>query len=166
MQKKLWEQFGVVTECTTEGAYIRYDSEHVSESSIKFDFGAMPDLVMSFVVACCTRGIEFEFTGVETLYIKECDRVCALCDELKKLGYVLEANGGTLAWKGKRCEVTSSVSIQTYRDHRMAMAFAPYILSGEVHELKIENIEVVKKSFPTFWDCFAQNGITIYPIER
>lgn len=105
------------------------------------------------------RGIPFRFSGLASLRIKETDRIVALKRELLKLGYVLtDESGDTLVWDGTRCEPTSNI-IDTYEDHRMAMAFAPaaLLLPG----LSIANPQVVTKSYPQFWDHLQYAGWTI-----
>ena len=109
-----------------------------------------PDLAQTLVVTCCILGIRFSFTGLESLKIKETDRMAALCTEMAKLGFeVEEENGDTLLWKGGRC-ISNSKAIDTYDDHRMAMAFAPVAM--RTGSISINNPEVVSKSYPTFWN--------------
>ncbi len=124
-----------------------------------YNFTSVPDLAQSVVVACAMRGIPFRFSGLASLRIKETDRIVALKHELLKLGYVLtDESGDTLVWDGTRCEPTSNI-IETYEDHRMAMAFAPaaLLLPG----LSIANPQVVTKSYPQFWDHLQYAGWTI-----
>ena len=112
------------------------------------------DLVQSFAVACCMRRIPFLFRGVETLRIKETDRIQALIEELGKLGYLLKAEGdGALIWEGERTGGQPCPRIATYHDHRMAMAFAPAALKHP--GLVIVDKEVVSKSFPRYWEALA-----------
>ena len=102
-------------------------------------------------VTYCLLGIPFVFSGIHSLRIKETDRVAALIAELRKLGYVLRAEGDErLIWDGTRCEPQQHPTIATYEDHRMAMAFAPAALCYE--HLTIEHPEVVTKSYPEFWE--------------
>lgn len=118
----------------------------------------MPDLVQSFAVACCIRNIPFEFSGVETLRIKETDRISALITELKKLGYILTTGDGSqLIWNGERRQAQTHPRIMTYNDHRMAMAFAPAALKHP--GLTIVDQEVVSKSFPTYWEQLSALGL-------
>jgi len=109
-------------------------------------------LAQTFAVTCCLKGIPFNFNGLQSLKIKETDRIVALTNELHKLGFVLsEPVEGQLAWRGERCEQAEIISIATYEDHRMAMAFAPAAL---VTPLSVEYPEVVSKSYPNFWKDF------------
>jgi 3-phosphoshikimate 1-carboxyvinyltransferase len=91
------------------------------------------------------------FSGVQSLKIKETDRVAALIAELAKFGYQLhEPQHGQLAWDGTQVPVSSEVpSVKTYEDHRMAMAFAPLAL---IQPIIIEEPNVVSKSYPRFWE--------------
>jgi 3-phosphoshikimate 1-carboxyvinyltransferase len=110
----------------------------------------MPDLAQTFVVTCCLLGIPFRFGGLQSLRIKETDRISALITEMNKLGYVLHAEGDhTLLWNGERCPANPSPVIHTYEDHRMAMAFAPAALRTD---LSIAEPAVVSKSYPRYWD--------------
>ena len=104
--------------------------------------------------------IPFRFTGLQSLKIKETDRIAALIAEMKKLGYVIrEAEDSILYWEGERCEADADPAIDTYEDHRMAMAFAPAILRQE--KLAINHPEVVSKSYPRYWDNLLTAGFGI-----
>lgn len=147
-QVDVWKKLGVSTCFEPDGVVITACQPETRE--LVFDFVEMPDLVQSFAVACCVMGVPFRFTGVETLRIKETDRLRALTEELAKLGYLLETEGDcALSWKGERCE-PGKPEIATYHDHRMAMAFAPAAL--KYPGLVVVGKEVVSKSFPGYWD--------------
>jgi 3-phosphoshikimate 1-carboxyvinyltransferase len=122
-----------------------------------FDFINQPDLAQTLVVCTALMGIPFRFSGLQTLRIKETDRIAALKKEMKKLGYVLDdSEEGVLSWDGTRCEPDAEPAIDTYEDHRMAMAFAPaaILFPG----LIINNPEVVSKSYPKFWEDLEKAG--------
>ena len=126
---------------------------------VNLDFTNQPDLAQTFVVTCALQNITFRFTGLQTLKIKETDRITALICEMKKLGYVLhEAEDSILYWDGERCE-RSGEAIDTYEDHRMAMAFAPACLVMD--NICINNPQVVSKSYPRYWDDLRAAGFTI-----
>lgn len=147
-QVALWEKLGVATAFKKDSVVLTKTDPTIS--CLQYDFVEMPDLVQSFAVACCTIGIPFEFSGVETLRIKETDRLSALVNELGKLGYRLTTVGDNkLIWDGSRCP-EEKPEIATYHDHRMAMAFAPAALKHP--GLTILDKEVVKKSFPDYWN--------------
>jgi 3-phosphoshikimate 1-carboxyvinyltransferase len=119
-----------------------------------------PDLVQTLAVVAPLLGVPFRFTGVSTLHDKECDRVNALCNEMRKLGIVLDVeNNDTIAWEGDRCPIFERPVIDTYHDHRMAMAFAAAAIYAP--GIIIKDVEVVNKSYPRFWDDLRDAGFTI-----
>ena len=125
-----------------------------------YDFINQPDLAQTFVVTCCALGIPFHFTGLASLKIKETDRIEALKTEMHKLGYVLrDMNDCELEWDGERCEAEENPSIDTYEDHRMAMSFAPLAIT--LGCIRINNPEVVSKSYPNYWDDLRKAGFEI-----
>lgn len=126
---------------------------------LDYDFTGSPDLAQTFVVCCCLMGVNFKFTGLASLKIKETDRIEALKKELKKVGYVIkDENDNTLIWNGETC-VPTYEPIDTYEDHRMAMAFAP--IAFKLPFLEINNPEVVSKSYPHFWEDLKKAGFEI-----
>ena len=127
---------------------------------LDYDFVNQPDMVQTFVVCCALAGVPFRFTGLASLKIKETDRVEALKTEMRKLGYVVrETAAGELSWDGERCLRAGNIVIDTYEDHRMAMAFAPAAMAFP--GLAINNPQVVSKSYPHFWDELRRAGFTI-----
>lgn len=127
---------------------------------LEYDFVNAPDLAQTFVVTCAALDIPFHFKGLSTLKIKETDRIAALKKEMMKLGYVIhDANASELYWDGERCEPDLQAGIDTYEDHRMALAFAPYALRQD--GLIINNPQVVTKSYPKFWDDLKLVGFNI-----
>ena len=128
-------------------------------SRLEYDFTNAPDLAQTIVCTCCALGVSFHFTGLQTLKIKETDRIEALKTELRKLGFVLhDHDGRELSWDGSRCEAAEDVSIDTYDDHRMALAFAPMSL---VIPISVNNPQVVSKSYPHYWRDLAEAGFQI-----
>ena len=126
---------------------------------LEYDFINSPDLAQTLVVTCTMMNIPFYFKGLASLRIKETDRIEALKTELRKLGYVLrDVDGCALTWDGERCE-PSDAPIETYEDHRMALAFAPVAMTGR--EVKIAHPGVVSKSYPHFWEDLRQAGFTL-----
>ena len=120
-----------------------------------------PDLAQTFAVTCAMLDVPFYFNGLQTLRIKETDRISALKNELKKLGYVLkDPSAGVLAWDGERCEPESNPIINTYEDHRMALAFAPVALVRK-EGIRISNPFVVSKSYPHFWEHLLAAGFSV-----
>nr|WP_262924284.1 3-phosphoshikimate 1-carboxyvinyltransferase [Myroides odoratimimus] len=133
--------------------------EKVRETDFEFkaDLIETPDLAQTIAVTCFGLGIRCEMTGLHTLKIKETDRLVALQNELTKLGGVVDITEESIVVhpsKGMR----EGIEIETYQDHRMAMAFAPLSLKGEITILEAE---VVTKSFINYWDCLAEIGVNI-----
>ena len=127
---------------------------------LEYDFINSPDLAQTFVVTCAAKGIPFHFKGLSTLKIKETDRIKALKTEMRKLGYVLQDhNNSELIWDGERCDPSFEQGIDTYEDHRMALAFAPYAFLHD--KLIINNPQVVTKSYPHYWEDLRLAGFTI-----
>lgn len=127
---------------------------------LEYDFVNAPDLAQTFVVTCAALDIPFHFKGLSTLKIKETDRIAALKKEMLKLGYVIhDVNDSELYWDGERCKPDLQTGIDTYEDHRMALAFAPYALRQD--GLIINNPQVVTKSYPKFWDDLKLVGFNI-----
>ena len=149
---ELFEQLGVSTEFSVTGATLTSNGNYTEK--FEYDFVNQPDLAQTFAVTCCMKQIPFHFKGVQSLKIKETNRIAALINELAKIGFVLsEPAEGELAWSGEKCEPASEISIATYEDHRMAMAFAPVSLEKAIC---IEEPQVVSKSYPAFWDDFEK----------
>lgn len=149
---ELFSELGVSTHYETDGVLLTPNNK--KPRFFEYDFVDQPDLAQTFAVCCCMKNIPFLFSGLQSLKIKETDRIAALINELGKLGYVLEEpTEGMLGWKGHRDKAQEQVIIETYEDHRMAMAFAPAAL---IQPLTIKNPEVVTKSYPDFWNDFAR----------
>lgn len=130
-----------------------------SVSQLSYDFLNCPDLAQTVVATCCGLGVTFHFTGLASLRIKETDRLVALQRELRKLGFIIQIiNNEELLWDGSVCE-PSMEPIDTYEDHRMAMAIAP--LAVKFPGLRINNPEVVTKSYPDFWKDLRKASFTI-----
>ena len=149
---ELFEQLGIRTTFLSEGVLLT--TTETLTQHMEYDFTDQPDLAQTFVVTCCLKGIPFTFTGLQSLKIKETDRIAALKIELKKLGYLLNEPGdGMLSWENERCDPAQKITIATYEDHRMAMAFAPAAL---FFPIAMDHPEVVSKSYPGFWNDFKK----------
>ncbi|MBE6274803.1 MAG: 3-phosphoshikimate 1-carboxyvinyltransferase [Bacteroides sp.] len=157
---ELFASLGVKT--IHEGPNVILRKEGKPIKRMEYNFINQPDLAQTFVVTCALLNIPFRFSGLQTLKIKETDRIAALIREMGKLGYVLqESEGSVLSWEEKRCP-RSIESIDTYEDHRMAMAFAPASLV--LPDITINNPQVVSKSYPRYWDDLHQAGFIIKEI--
>ena len=154
----LFESLGVCSLFGSGGVELtRSDS---NDSRFVYDFINEPDLAQTFIVSCCLLDIPFRFSGLQSLRIKETDRIEAMRAEMKKLGYLLNLEpGDILSWNRERCSEDPEAVILTYQDHRMAMAFAPAALKrGSV---RIADPEVVSKSYPGFWNDLKVMGFEI-----
>ena len=156
---KLFSQIGVGTTYTPEGVMLRKNGNRCKK--LVYDFVNAPALAQTFVVTCALLGMPFHFSGLQSLKIKETDRIEALKNELRILGYLLtDKCGSILEWNGERCEPDENPLIATYEDHRMAMAFAPTSLIRP-EGIRIAHPEVVSKSYPHYWDDLKEAGFEI-----
>ena len=157
--RNLFAPLGVSTQFNSQGVVLHKSSDHCL--SYERDLRNQPDLAQTIVVTCSLSGIPFHITGLQTLKIKETDRLSALTQELGKLGiHIEEENGNALKWDGNRHPHPEGTPvIDTYDDHRMAMAFAPCAL--RIPKIGINNPEVVSKSYPLFWKDLEQAGFQI-----
>lgn len=148
-------QLGVVTQF--EYGKVRLAKRGMKAKFLKLDFRDCPDLAQTVMVVAAVNGIELEMTGLESLKIKETDRIEAMKNELYKIGaYLLEKPN---SWFLKPTEnLPDHVEIETYEDHRMAMAFAPLCCKMNV---TIDDPSVVEKSYPGFWDEVKKIGVKI-----
>jgi 3-phosphoshikimate 1-carboxyvinyltransferase len=129
-----------------------------AKQEIKCDFTHCPDLAQTFAVVCAAKGIKGYFTGLESLRIKETDRIAALQTELDKIGATLNEDDIHHWTLDPSPGLPSSAVFQTYHDHRMAMAFAP--LATKIN-VTINSPEVVRKSYPSFWDDMTNMGFSL-----
>lgn len=135
-------------------------SKNESKKEIYWDFTHCPDLAQTVAVICGATGVTGYFTGLESLRIKETDRIAALQNELRKIGADL-IEEDTAHWTlVPSSGLPANASFQTYKDHRMAMAFAPLATFMDV---SIENPNVVRKSYPNFWKDMVSFGFPINP---
>ena len=151
--REIFRPLGIATEFVRDGdgtEGIRLTRCGKPCEHYEYDFVRQPDLAQTVVVTCALLGVTFRFTGLQSLKIKETDRLTALCTELGKLGYVLrEQDGSVLSWDGERCPAQERPVADTYEDHRMAMSLAPAcMVTGR---LEMNDPQVVSKSYPRFW---------------
>ena len=150
----IMDQLGVATAFEEGGVVL---SKKAAADTITQDFSDCPDLAQTVAVVCAAKTIPATLSGLESLRIKETDRVAALQNELAKIGATLEEEGG----RGKIVPSANNyagreLKFATYEDHRMAMAFAPLAAKTAV---TIEEPSVVNKSYPRFWDDLAKAGV-------
>ncbi len=156
---EIFPRLGVLTEFSEDGAELSATTDIFSR--LDLDLSDTPDIVQALAVTAAAIGLPFSFHGVANLRIKETDRLEALRRELIKVGCVteIEDNGSLFSWDGRRMPVMEMPQIDTYDDHRMAMAFAP--LSVFIPGIVIRSAEVVNKSYPGFWDDLRRAGFTV-----
>ncbi|MDP3359377.1 MAG: 3-phosphoshikimate 1-carboxyvinyltransferase [Lutibacter sp.] len=147
----IYENLGVSTEFN-ENTIILKNKQTLNLKPLTLNLINAPDIAQTIAVTCFGLGIECYLTGLHTLKIKETDRLVALKTELEKLGAEVHITNETLHLKPST-NINENISIATYDDHRMAMAFAPLAVKVAI---EIEDAGVVSKSYPTFWEDFAQ----------
>lgn len=157
----LFHKVGVITDFDPDEADGTLLTVHPDpDARLDIDLSATPDIVPSLTVACCMLGLPFRFSGLATLALKECDRKASLVAEMRKIGVeIAEEAVGVISWDGRRHPVYELPRFATYGDHRMAMALAP--VSVYIPGIVIEDVEVVSKSYPGFWDDLASAGFTL-----
>jgi 3-phosphoshikimate 1-carboxyvinyltransferase len=155
---ELMRPMGVYTTFTPQGAVLTKTDEL---RELEIDFIDNPDLAQTFIVLAAAKGIELEAYGLESLRVKETDRIRALQNELMSLGYWLDEkhNGEWKLVKVSKRNAGTMPVFDTYKDHRMAMAFAPLAL--KLGKVKINDPEVVKKSYPHFWEDLQKAGFKL-----
>jgi len=155
----IYENFGVKTTFDSTENTIKISKEKKElPTHLVLHLADTPDIAQTIAVTCFGLGLGCKLTGLKTLKIKETDRLLALKTELEKLGARVEVTDETLeAFPSER--INKNISIDTYNDHRMAMAFAPLALKTDI---TINDAKVVSKSFPDFWEVLKTIGIKIY----
>lgn len=155
----LFEVFGVSTlfDEKEESVLLRKQAGVVPPNSIQMNLVNTPDIAQTIAVVCFGLGMGCDLSGLHTLKIKETDRLEALKQELEKLGASIHVTTDSLHLQ-PRNSIKEDVTVNTYNDHRMAMAFAP--LAQKVR-LQIADCEVVSKSFPTFWEDLKALGFSM-----
>lgn len=143
---EVMDKLGVRTTFNATGALLE-KKQH--DSKIEWNFAQCPDLAQTVLPVCAAKGIEGHFTGLESLRIKETDRILALQEQLSKLGCQILEETGRWILKPGRVPLPAKMVVETYHDHRMAMGLAPL---ATLIDLEILDPSVVNKSYPTFWD--------------
>ena len=126
-------------------------------SHLTIDCSRIPDLAQTIAVTAFALGVSLKLLGLHTLKIKETDRLVALQNELQKLGAHVQIDSSSLVLDAREKNIKEDILIETYQDHRMAMAFACLAATTPI---RIQNPEVVKKSFIDFWEVWKQLGIS------
>jgi len=166
--QELYREFGVTTEFNQQGLRLTKEADTSGPALFEHNFVECPDIAQTLMVTCAALGVQGLYTGLQTLFIKETDRVKAMKTELGKLGIVLfkvparmAGTSGTeyFGQEGKADFAAGTPTFATYHDHRMAMALAPLALQ---HPISIEDPGVVGKSYPDFYDDLAGLGFQIW----
>lgn len=154
---EIMANFGITSQFKDGGVYLQKEAKPISRKI--FDMKECPDLAQTVIVVCAALGHEATFTGLETLKIKETDRIAALQNELAKIGVTLIEKGQVYKLDCSEKHIPEKVTIHTYEDHRMAMAFAPLALM--VPQIVVEDPMVVEKSYPAFWKDLEKVGFVV-----
>ncbi len=150
----IYKAFGVSTTFEDHSVLLQKTAITTPKTVIEFDLKNAPDIAQTISVTAFGLGLASHLTGLHTLKIKETDRLVALKTEIEKLGGEVAITDNSLTLKASSGS-RQNVSISTYKDHRMAMAFAPLALKTPI---VIEDYKVVSKSYPTFWDDLETLG--------
>lgn len=152
----IYAQLGV--RATFDGHRLQLTKSGKIQSHITLDLIKAPDIAQTIAVTCYGLGVSCDLTGLHTLKIKETDRLVALQNELSKLGASIRITEDSLHLDTRKGDIVADVAIDTYHDHRMAMAFAPLGLRVPI---VINDAEVVTKSYPSFWNDLELLGFFI-----
>lgn len=152
---EIYKHFGVTSKFTKNSVTLKKESSNTNP--LELDLKNAPDIAQTIAVTCFALGMSCNMIGLHTLKIKETDRLVALKTEIEKLGGAVEITDKSLHLSASTT-IKEFVSIATYNDHRMAMAFAPLALKTPI---VIEDAMVVSKSYPTFWNDLKAIGFQI-----
>ena len=149
----VYQQFGVKS--SIENNTLALKKQTMGSTHVQLDLSDAPDIAQTIAVTCYGLGLSCSLTGLHTLKIKETDRLVAMQNELSKLGATIEITDKSLHLHKRTNPIRPNVLIETYHDHRMAMAFAPL---GLLVPIRIQDADVVTKSYPGFWKDLEQSG--------
>lgn len=155
----MMQHFGIQSSFNENGVHLS-KSGSIATTDFEWDFIRCPDIAQTLAVVCAGLGVRGIFTGLETLSIKETDRIAAVKNELAKVGvdFSLLPSDGEKFYKVEGKANVNNPVFPTYEDHRMAMAFAPFSLLGNI---EIEEPNVVVKSYPKFWEDISSLGVNV-----
>jgi len=156
--KNIMKIFGIATSKTDNGIVISNLGLSLDTKEV-LDLKTCPDLAQTIVVIAAALGKNMSFTGLETLKIKETDRIAALQNELAKIGVTFTEDNLVYTLNTDNLHFPDKVTFATYEDHRMAMAFAPLALL--INEVEIEEMQVVEKSYPYYWEDLKKAGFDV-----
>jgi 3-phosphoshikimate 1-carboxyvinyltransferase len=153
---KIYLHFGVETSFEENSILLRKTKES-SKDLLRIGLNKAPDIAQTIAVTCFGLGISCNLNGLHTLKIKETDRLEALHKELSKLGATISVTDDSLDLQASS-KINSNISIETYNDHRMAMAFTPLAIKTQI---QILDAGVVTKSYRNFWEDMQQIGFQL-----
>lgn len=154
---EIYKSLGIETVFNTLENTITLNNNNKNIKPLNLNLNNTPDIAQTIAVTCFGLGIACKLTGLKTLKIKETDRLLALKTELEKLGAKIKITNESIEVFSSS-EIKNNILINTYQDHRMAMAFAPLSL---LTSIEIDEPNVVSKSYPTFWNDLKKTGITV-----
>lgn len=154
------EHFGVISIFENGDLILKNDPKFNLENRIELNLINTPDIAQTIAATCVGLKAKCLLTGLETLKIKETDRLVALKNELEKFGAIITITDDSLSIDGYT-SYTDIPTLETYNDHRMAMCMAPL---AQIYPIRINNEMVVEKSYPTFWEDWTKLGFTIKSI--
>ena len=154
---EMFAELGVKTEIREDG--IRLTKQKIHEKEFVFHCAAYPDLVPALAVTLAANNLKGAITGIGNLKIKESDRISVITEQLNALGFCASHTQDEIHISKSDLKALNNVLVQTYNDHRIAMAFAT--LATRFGQIRIENGEVVAKSYPGFWGDLEQAGFVL-----
>jgi len=154
---EIYHNFGVQT-TFTDNKIILKKVENSSIKNLNLNLNNAPDIAQTIIVTCLGLGITCNLTGLHTLKIKETDRLQALKNELENFGADVSISHDSIQLNNSVVFQNETIAVETYQDHRMAMAFAPLVLK---QSLVIKNANVVSKSYPHFWNDLKLIGLSV-----
>ena len=154
---EIYKKLGVETKFNSDNSISISKSFNIQPKTINLNLNNAPDIAQTIAVTCFGLGLDCHLEGLQTLKIKETDRLEALKNELEKLGAKVSTTDESLTLVSTGI-LRSNIKIKTYQDHRMAMAFAPLAVKTEI---VIEDAAVVSKSYPDFWNDLKKIGFVI-----
>lgn len=161
---EIMEPLGISTAFDDKKIFLRKNYNRLPDKKY-LDFTNYPDLAQTLVVLCAARQVNLTITGVESLKIKETDRISALKYELLKIGIHLEQTKSPEVYELRRVplHIPENIEFETYKDHRMAMALTPF---GLLNKIKMTDPQVVEKSYPEFWNDIERAGFKVMQEEQ
>ena len=159
-----FKEFGVDSQATANSVIIK-KSANIQPKHLQLNFIENPDVAQTMAMLCVLKKVPFHFTGLETLKIKETNRIAALQNELAKFGAeITEPKHGELKWDGTfSLPAEKTPCIATYHDHRMALAFAPVAI---VQSIDIDDPMVISKSYPQYYEHLTQVGFEVKDLSE